>query len=882
MKTRTLLTTTVFLLCSIILQAQTTTIPDVNFEQALIDLGIDSDGTINQSVANSDISWITYLYVRSKNINDLTGIEGFISLTKLVCDRNQLTSLDVTQNTSLTYLRCDNNQLTSLDVSSSAALEDLYCSYNQLPSLDVSGNPALTSLNCHYNQLTSLDVTQSTALTSLRCFNNQITSLDVTQNTALTSLICDYNQLTSLDVTQNTALTNLNCHHNQLTSLNVTQNTALTSLCCLSNQLTSLNVSQNTALTHLYCGENQLTSLDVSNHPALDLLQCGNNQLPSLDVSGNPALTRLNCHYNQLTSLDVTQNTSLTQLFCFQNQLIALDVTQNTSLIRLWCDGNQLTSIDVTQNPALDLLYCRNNQLTILNVSNCPALKYLICSFNQLTSLDVSNKPALEYLDCSNNQLTSLDVSGNPALTRLTCRNNQLPSLNVSNSAALEYLFCSSNQLTSLDVSGSAALKYLNCQDNQLPSLDVSSIAALENLYCSNNQLTSLDVSDNSALGHLYCTYNQLTSLNVKNGNNMNMGIWFSARYNPYLSCIQVDDAAWSNANWLNSKDATATYSENCNLPPIAVCQDVTVNADENCEAIVTPEQVDNGSYDPEGDPITFSLDPAGPYPLGETTVTLTVEDSSGETDQCTATISVVDATPPVITTITSSIVMWPANHQYVSFDLTDFVLSVSDNCASLVIDDVNIVKSTSDEPENATGGGDGNTLDDMVIADDCKSIQLRKERNASGNGRVYTVYLELDDGNGNTGTASCQVHVPRNNGGTAIDDGAVYEVLGNCGYKSLSITANENSGSNIELMNYPNPFNNSTTLVFSVSEANTTTLKVYNMMSQEVVVLYDGYAEAGQDYKIVFSAEGLPEGLYICHIQSGNENSTNRMLLVR
>ncbi len=318
------------------------------------------------------------------------------------------------------------------------------------------------------------------------------------------------------------------------------------------------------------------------------------------------------------------------------------------------------------------------------------------------------------------------------------------------------------------------------------------------------------------------------------------------------------------------------------NSAPVAICQDVSVVADGNCEGLVTPEQVDNGSYDPDGDPITFSLDPSGPYPIGETTVTLSVEDDSGETDECTATVTVVEATPPVITTITSPIVMWPANHQYVNFELTDFVLSVSDNCASLTINDVNIVKATSDELEDATGGGDGNTMDDMVIADDCKSIQLRKERSATGNGRVYTVYLELDDGNGNTSTATCQVQVPHNNGGTAIDDGAVYEELGNCGYRSFSITANESSESGIELMNYPNPFNNSTTLVFSVSETNITSLKVYNMMSQEVMVLYDGYAEADQDYEIIFSGNGLPEGLYICHIQSGNERCTKRMLLVR
>ena len=86
--------------------AQTTAIPDANFEQALIDLGIDTDGTINQSVATADISGVTYLNVSSKNIGDLTGIEDFVSLTSLYCFDNQLTSLDVTKNTTLTFLQC--------------------------------------------------------------------------------------------------------------------------------------------------------------------------------------------------------------------------------------------------------------------------------------------------------------------------------------------------------------------------------------------------------------------------------------------------------------------------------------------------------------------------------------------------------------------------------------------------------------------------------------------------------------------------------------------------------------------------------------------------------------------------------------------------------
>lgn len=51
---------------------------------------------------------------------------------------------------------------------------------------------------------------------------------------------------------------------------------------------------------------------------------------------------------------------------------------------------------------------------------------------------------------------------------------------------------------------------------------------------------------------------------------------------------------------------------------------------------------------------------------------------------------------------------------------------SVSDNCSSLSVGDVVIEKAPSDEPDNAPGPLDGNTTNDIVIAGDCKSAQLR------------------------------------------------------------------------------------------------------------------------------------------------------------
>jgi pullulanase/glycogen debranching enzyme len=198
-----------------------------------------------------------------------------------------------------------------------------------------------------------------------------------------------------------------------------------------------------------------------------------------------------------------------------------------------------------------------------LDVSTNTALISLNCSWNQLTSLDVSATTALTDLVCFSNQLTSLNVSANTALTSLSCGGNQLTSLDVSSNTALTDLQCDGNPLMNLDVSANTALTFLSCSDIQITSLDVSANTALTFLNCHDNQLTSLDFSANTALTSLYCYSNQLTSLNVQNGYNTNFTI-LHAINNPNLTCIQVDNVAYSNAHWSNGKDATASFSTNC------------------------------------------------------------------------------------------------------------------------------------------------------------------------------------------------------------------------------------------------------------------------------------------------------------------------------
>ena len=94
--------------------AQKTYIPDDAFEQALVDLNLDA--LLDDSVYTSAIDTIKILYLSNQGITDLTGIENFVLLNELYCNDNQITYLDLSDNSNLFEFNCSNNFLTSLDV----------------------------------------------------------------------------------------------------------------------------------------------------------------------------------------------------------------------------------------------------------------------------------------------------------------------------------------------------------------------------------------------------------------------------------------------------------------------------------------------------------------------------------------------------------------------------------------------------------------------------------------------------------------------------------------------------------------------------------------------------------------------------------------------
>ncbi|MFH1195170.1 MAG: T9SS type A sorting domain-containing protein [bacterium] len=80
---------------------------------------------------------------------------------------------------------------------------------------------------------------------------------------------------------------------------------------------------------------------------------------------------------------------------------------------------------------------------------------------------------------------------------------------------------------------------------------------------------------------------------------------------------------------------------------------------------------------------------------------------------------------------------------------------------------------------------------------------------------------------------------------------------------------------------NFPNPFNPSTNIVFSIPEKTNVKIKVFNLLGVEVKTLVDEFFEAGE-HKVVFNAEALSSGVYLYNIKAGNFSETKKMILIR
>ena len=209
-----------------------------------------------------------------------------------------------------------------------------------------------------------------------------------------------------------------------------------------------------------------------------------------------------------------------------------------------------------------------------------------------------------------------------------------------------------------------------------------------------------------------------------------------------------------------------------CNEPPVADAGPDQVL--ECADPAGTLAMLDgSGSSDPNADMLSYlwtapgiSFDddtsdtPSALFPLGDTTVTLTVSDGEFD-DSDEVVISVVDTTPPTIDVLLDPDNLWPPNHKMVTINAGVTVADACDAAANFRLDYV-----TSNEPDN--GLGDGDTVNDIQNAEigtpDIR-FDLRAERSGKGNGRVYSIGYTAEDGSGNTASTEATVQVDHDKG---------------------------------------------------------------------------------------------------------------------
>lgn len=505
-------------------------VPDDNFEQKLIDFGYDS-GPLNNYVSVDSVSDIVSLSISGNNIADLTGIEAFESLQILWCGLNQLTELNLSQCTDLIELQCSNNQITELDLSNNINLQQLYCGANDLVELETDALVNLTHLYCNFNDITHLYLSQNTQLIELNCSNNELIVLDVK-----------------------------NGNNTNITLFNATNNS---NLVCIQVD-DEIYSDSNWPLKDVQSDFNEICDFNYTFVPddnfEQELIDLGvdltlNDYVLTASVDTIQSLNLANKSIADFTGLE---NFSSLELLNMSNNLdLDVDLSPNLNLISLDCSNNPLVALRIQNGNNYNFIFfnaINNSDLECIQVDGAAY------STNNWSLVDVQTGFSE---DCHYYFTWVPDDNFEAELIALGYDAGPLDNLvSTQNIASVTVLDVSDLDIYSLEgIQDFEALIDLNCSNNEITNLDLSKSLQLQILRCSSNQIQFLDLSPHSSLTYLRCPNNPLIFLNVKNGNNMAV-TYFNA-IEETLSCIEVDDAAFSNANWPNIHTAT-NFSEDC------------------------------------------------------------------------------------------------------------------------------------------------------------------------------------------------------------------------------------------------------------------------------------------------------------------------------
>ena len=326
--------------------------------------------------------WLSFDEYKDE-IKSLAGIEYFIGLNFLTCQKRVLYDINLSKN----------KYLETLNLSESTI---------QNGSLDLSKNTNLETLNLLNSKIQngSLDLSENTNLETLDLSNSEIQngSLVLSKNTNLETLNLSNSKIqnVSLDLSESLKLKQLNCHNCGIKEIILPKTNA-------------------TAET---------VEIDLSS----------NKLSGTLDLSAFKKLKMVNLASNDFTGLTIANENIITELNIYQNQNFR-DFNFNilSNLITLNCSETSQKDLLITNLKQLEDLNCSNNiHLKNIDISNCTKLKELNCRSCSIKKLNLSSLTSLQSVNCSYNNIEELCIKSNE-LKKLLCVKNPLNTIKIPN-----------------------------------------------------------------------------------------------------------------------------------------------------------------------------------------------------------------------------------------------------------------------------------------------------------------------------------------------------------------------------------------------------------------------------------------------------------------
>lgn len=371
-------------------------IPDDNFEQKLIDLGYDDE--LNDLVFQSNVSSIQSLNISwdgvddTQKINDITGIEAFLSLKTLIADNNNINvDFDLSSLTELEHLSLKNNAISNLNVQQNTKLKYLDVGGNKFYdrddyttqwlcestdisstfSFDLSRNHLLETLI--FNNYTRQNVdgfsfinVNIDGLTNLKYIDISCATNDFVEYTIFRLLKPRYYSNNEEDFPsdscsyENTCGETPICYGSGITYTDLSINQELEYFNHKNTSgLYTQNISQNLKLKHYYA-ENYSLNESFEDLVLLETLELINVNIREIDLSENINLKTLNISGNPIKYLDLSINSNLENVVITGNsdntisaEFVALNLSSgaNSSIVDLDITGNQnLACVVIDEN----------------------------------------------------------------------------------------------------------------------------------------------------------------------------------------------------------------------------------------------------------------------------------------------------------------------------------------------------------------------------------------------------------------------------------------------------------------------------------------------------------------------------------------------------